>query len=116
MGKKLEKIICPKCNRAAIETNTRYGIRAACCDLWSWDRKPLACAATHKARQLAHKTFDPLWKNGLLKRSFAYQLLANELQIPKPDCHMALMPKELAALVPAAVASIRDKLAKGEVA
>ncbi len=42
---------CPKCGQLAWETGTKYGIRAECCGLWSWNRAPLADAATHKLRQ-----------------------------------------------------------------
>lgn len=107
-------IICPKCGRRAIEMRTRYGIRASCCDLWSWDRKPLVCAATHKARNKAHAAFDPIWKGKLLNRSFSYIALSKELGIDKQECHMALMSKEMAARVPAAVIAIKAKIEAGE--
>ncbi len=42
---------CPKCGQLAWETGTKYGIRAECCGLWSWNRAPLADAATHELRQ-----------------------------------------------------------------
>jgi hypothetical protein len=43
--------ICPKCGQHAEERDTQYGIRSSCCGLWSWNREPLADAATHELRR-----------------------------------------------------------------
>ena len=43
--------ICPKCGVTAMEAYTQYGIRSSCCGLWSWNREPLADAATHALRR-----------------------------------------------------------------
>lgn len=53
---------CPKCGRLAKERRTRYGIRSECCDLWSWDRKPLVDEATHKARKEVFVMLDKMSK------------------------------------------------------
>lgn len=52
--------ICPKCGFEAEETMTRYGIRSACCGLWSWNRMPLADEATHSLRKKLHKEYVDL--------------------------------------------------------
>ncbi len=41
-----------------------------------------------RARVEAHGAFDTLWQNDFMTRSEAYQWLADELGIPKEDCHM----------------------------
>ena len=66
---------CPTCGKRARETQTRYGLRADCCGLWSWDRHPLVSGETHAARNAAHKAFDELWRGGLVSRGGAYRLL-----------------------------------------
>lgn len=55
--------ICPRCGFEAEETMTQYGIRAACCGLWSWNRKPLADEATHSLRKKLHKEYVDLSKS-----------------------------------------------------
>jgi hypothetical protein len=42
---------CPRCGNKANEKVTRYGIRAECCGLWSWNRQALVDAKTHDARK-----------------------------------------------------------------
>lgn len=51
---------CPKCGQLAWETGTKWGIRAECCGLWSWNRAPLADAATHKLRAQVHSMMTDL--------------------------------------------------------
>ena len=97
---------CPACGAIASTALTRFGRRHECCGLWSWNGKPLADAATHEARRLAHNAFDPLWQMGLLTRREAYALLARELQIDPAGCHMGLMDAATAARVPSAAAGI----------
>lgn len=51
---------------------------------------PLGRLADKKLRKLkikAHSLFDPLWKNGGMKRGEAYHHLAKKLGIPKRECH-----------------------------
>lgn len=85
--------LCPRCGNIAREQRTRYGIRASCCGLWSWDRWPLVDAATHQARSAAHAAFDPIWKSGRVSRSRAYALLARELGIAADGCHFKFMDR-----------------------
>ena len=83
--------ICPKCQRPARVTATRFGLRADCCGLHSWDLKPLVSPATHDARKLAHATFDPIWKGGKLSRGEAYRRLALAMEMTSDECHISLM-------------------------
>ncbi len=104
--------ICPKCGSEAKAVTTRYGTRHACCDLHSWDGKPLVDQATHDARKAAHDAFDRLWKKGprrLMDRGEAYAELRVELDLSPDECHMSLMPAETALLVPPAVERIRAR-------
>ena len=106
--------VCPTCGGTATEIRTRYGIKASCCGLWSWDRHPLVDKATHEARKAAHAAFDPVWRVPDpayvgFSRSVAYSMLAEELGIPREECHMKMMDKDTALRVPAACAVIRRK-------
>lgn len=111
MSKKPTVPICPKCGAQAIRQTTRYGDRYACCGLWAWGKHPLADAATHAARNAAHAAFDPLWKTGIMNRSFAYAKLAEGLGIDARDCHMKLMGAEMARRVPAIAQRLRAEMA-----
>lgn len=106
-----ERPICPKCKGVAKETTTRYGLRNQCCDLWSWDRFPLADAKTHEARKAAHAAFDKLWKGKgkVMKRGQAYGALRRELGLTGDECHIKLMDAETAGRVPKAAKRIREK-------
>src|SRR5438067_898121 len=96
------------------------GLKSRCepCGLWSRGSNPLRDEAGHhahgarvRARQDAHRFFDPLWKEGLVDRDTAYELLAQELGIERDACHMSLMDAEVARRVPRAVKAIRAYLA-----
>lgn len=100
---------CPVCGALAREATTRYGLRNACCGLWSWDRHPLVSAETHAARNAAHKAFDALWRGKPLSRSRAYKLLAEEMNLSSEQCHMKFMDEETALRVPVAVAAIKQR-------
>jgi hypothetical protein len=100
------KVICPLCGNPASQAQTRYGLRSECCDLWSWDGKPLASAEMHEARMAAHVAFDPLWKSGKRSRAQAYNLLAEAMNMKPKDCHMATMSLEDLRRVPEAVKNI----------
>jgi len=93
------KVICPKCGEEAKTIMTKYGIKNICCNLWSWGNAPLVEAKVHKARIRAHKTFDKLWKSGLLTRTQAYGWLSKALNIPKNKCHMKKMDYDTARRV-----------------
>ncbi len=82
-------IICPKCGREAKEQQTKYGLRSWCCDLWSWEGKPLVDRETHLARQYAHEAFDELWKSKRLSRKEAYRRLAFELCLTREETHIS---------------------------
>lgn len=48
----------------------------------------LATGAIRDARKRAKAKFNPLWHNGLMTRSEAYQWLADQLDIPLVACHI----------------------------
>lgn len=48
----------------------------------------LANAELRRARSAAHAAFDPLWRDGTMKRRAAYQWLADGLGIDRRDCHI----------------------------
>ncbi len=54
----------------------------------------LANSELRKARNLAHSSFDPIWRDGLLSRGEAYKWLAKELNIKQSDCHIAMFEIE----------------------
>lgn len=54
----------------------------------------LANAELRKWKSIAHKAFDPLWRDGHMKRSEAYQALATEMDIEKKDCHIGMFNVE----------------------
>jgi hypothetical protein len=112
VGKKWPIPFCELCVRTAIVKDTRYGERAMCpgCGRWSWGRKPLADAATHAARKAAHAAFDPLWQQGFMTRGAAYRLLQQALGLTEDECHMAIMDRATAVLVPAAADEIRSRV------
>lgn len=43
-----------------------------------------------RARQAAHRAFDPLWQSGKMTRSNAYTELARRLNLTKAECHVVL--------------------------
>jgi hypothetical protein len=54
---------------------------------------PLGTLANYEmreARKHAKKLFNPLWQGGEMTRSEAYQWLAEQLQIPASECHIAM--------------------------
>lgn len=105
---------CPVCGGVPAVTHTQYGWRRDCCGLWGWGKTaPIVDAETHAARQYAHRVFDSLWQSGLVGRSRAYALLAQELGLTPDECHMKLMDKETAQRVPAAAHEIGKRL-KGD--
>jgi hypothetical protein len=48
----------------------------------------LANAELRRAKMAAHAAFDPLWQQGLAKRSHAYAWLAEQLEITQHNCHI----------------------------
>lgn len=57
----------------------------------------LANAELRRAKQAAHKAFDPLWKDGPLKRTEAYKLLAQKFN--KEEIHIGELSVEDCAKV-----------------
>ena len=50
----------------------------------------LADSALRKAKNRAHKAFDPLWKSGLMTRREAYIWLSAMLHISQENCHIGM--------------------------
>lgn len=55
----------------------------------------LANAELRTAKRLTHALFDPLWKNGAMRRPEAYAWLANELGIKARECHIGMFDVEM---------------------
>jgi hypothetical protein len=61
------------------------------------DGTPLGRLADKELKDLkmqAHAKFDPLWKDGSMKRKDAYKWLANKLRIRVEDCHIGYFGKD----------------------
>lgn len=97
--------LCPTCGKHARCSPGKFGVKAECCGLWSWNHKPLVGRETHRARILAHDAFDALWKRGAVPRSEAYRRLGVVMGLSAADCHIALMTAEQALRVVEIVAS-----------
>ena len=73
----------------------------------------LANAELRDARKLAHRTFDPLWQSGGMKRGSAYKWLAAKLGIPAAQagdlCHIGLFNVDQCADVVAIVLAYRKE-------
>lgn len=69
----------------------------------------LADAETRKARNQAHAAFDPLWRSGRMKRTAAYQWLAEQLGIEFADCHIARFDATTCAAVIEAVRGLQHE-------
>ena len=55
----------------------------------------LANAELRRAKSAAHAIFDPLWKNGSIKRAAAYKWLAENIGIDRKECHIGMFDVEL---------------------
>lgn len=74
----------------------------AYCGSHKTNGRPLGAPAgkgTRAARQRAHRTFDPIWKERHMSRGAAYDWLASCLGIATLNCHIALMDYETAERV-----------------
>lgn len=69
----------------------------------------LANASLRQAKQRAHKSFDPLWKTGRMKRGQAYAWLAQQLGIPKQDCHIGMFDEDTCERVVRIVAAKEEE-------
>lgn len=54
----------------------------------------LANADLRKAKSAAHAAFDPIWKNGRMKRGNAYLWLSERLGITKDICHIGMFDEK----------------------
>ena len=55
--------------------------------------KPLGRLANPELREWkkrAHSMFDPIWKNGSMKRPQAYKWLSDKMGIPRDECHIGM--------------------------
>lgn len=109
-------VSCPYCGKKAklVDGNVIYPHRkdladlkfyqCAPCDAYvgchkmsnhTWtNRKPLgrlANAELRAAKSKAHEAFDPIWHEGFMNRGEAYAWLAEQLNIPKSQCHIGMM-------------------------
>lgn len=50
----------------------------------------LADAALREAKKAAHHAFDPLWQEGLMRRTDAYASLSKALGIPREYTHIGM--------------------------
>ena len=50
----------------------------------------LANAELRKAKIAAHMAFDPIWRNGTMRRATAYAWLAQRLGIHRRRCHIGM--------------------------
>lgn len=59
----------------------------------------MANSVTRRMRKLAHFIFDPLWKQGEMTRSDAYTWLAEQMEIPRDQCHIGMFDATQCQLV-----------------
>jgi hypothetical protein len=80
---------CPNCFGEPQVFATKFGPRSECCGLWSYGFKKLVSAEVHWARREAHKAFDPIWKEELLARAYAYKLIRREFGLSADKAHFS---------------------------
>lgn len=102
---------CPYCDRGVSPVKTVYGWWYKCDDCNAsvgchpGTNKPLGTMAKPQLRQLrkeAHHYFDALWRGKMKRdncskayaRRAAYQWLAQELAIPKDECHIGMFDED----------------------
>lgn len=79
----------------------------------SKDHAPLGRLANEELRywkQQTHGIFDPIWKEGKMKRNEAYQWLADLLGIQKSRCHVGFFDEEQCKQAIKLVRENREKL------
>jgi hypothetical protein len=59
----------------------------------------LANAELRKMKSAAHSAFDPLWRDGHMKRSAAYKRLAEHLGLDSEQCHIGMFDVAMCAKV-----------------
>lgn len=121
------RVKCDYCDRAAkrVTGKTVYPHRPdlfakpfwACMDCGAWvgchpgTDNPLgrlANAALRKAKMAAHSAFDPLWRNGSMKRAEAYKWLAGQMGIAPQNCHIGMFDEDRCAAVVEIVTAARQ--------
>jgi hypothetical protein len=106
----MQLVICPYCGRQAkyvdsaeVYHGKSYGMIYLCryCNAWvgvhKGTDKPLGRLADgdlRKAKQKAHKAFDPMWMSGAMTRRQAYEWLAEWLEIEIHKCHIGMFDIE----------------------
>lgn len=102
---------CPYCGNPTklVDSSEIYGrsIGGKCwyckpCQAWVGCHKDsdraLGRVANKRLRQLkhqAHEAFDPIWKEGHLSRSAAYELLSVAFDLPPEQTHIGMFDEEL---------------------
>ena len=102
---------CPYCGNATqlVDDTEIYGVSYGgkyyiCkpCDAWvgchKGTDKALGRIADKNLRELkrkAHEEFDPIWKDGILPRSKAYEVLSIAFELPIEYTHIGMFDEEL---------------------
>lgn len=108
-NQKYEAPICPYCNQESelVDGTVMYPHRPDLSSLLFYlchnceasigchkgTSRPLGRLANKELRQYkmkAHAEFDPLWQDGSMTRTQAYELLAKEMQLNPDDCHIGM--------------------------
>lgn len=77
------------------------------------NNKPLGILANdelRKAKRSAHSDFDPLWRDGHIKRKEAYRLLSQFLEITSSECHIGMFCIDRCRLVNEFVSQYWDSM------
>jgi len=112
----MSKVICPYCNNPAklMTGEKMYPHRKDLFSRYFWQCKPckahvgchrtsshpngrtgtkplgtLATANLRYMRSRCHRLFDPLWRDGKIRRRNAYKILACKLEITTKECHIS---------------------------
>ena len=73
---------------------------------------PMGTLANHEmreARKHAKAVFNPLWQSGDMTRSQAYEWLAEQMQIPKSQCHIAMFDVQQCNAAIQCILNIKEK-------
>ncbi len=90
-------MICPDHIKTMLFSETKYGPRLACpiagCTMVSWNGSLPADKSTRQARMNAHAVFDPIWKDGKVKRKKLYAELADYMGLKVSETHIGQFDK-----------------------
>ena len=106
---------CPYCGKEAVMVTSKqfYG-RDYKTNIWLCGpceayvgthkntKTPLGTLAKSKLRQLrktAHSLVDPMWRSGKMTRTQVYDWIAQEMNIPKDDAHIALFNEKQCSII-----------------